>query len=287
MNGIKILNGNVEALTFLIGVILSAIISFVGYKSESLSRSGVVGAMVTGTLIFGFGGWAAGLMLLAFFASSSALSHFREAQKSAVAEEKFSKGGKRDLSQALANGGMAALLAVVWRLWPSTIWFAALAGAVAAVNADTWATELGVLNPHPPRSIITGRVVPVGTSGGISPLGTGAALAGAAFIGLVAWLLAQLPGAWLTPAYSRSPAIILVAAIAGLVSALFDSFLGATVQQIYYCDHCQKDTERVVHSCGTQTRALRGWSWMDNDVVNFLASVVGAAVGAALVEIVG
>lgn len=287
MNGIEIINGNVEAFTFLIGFILSSIISFIGYKSESLSGSGVVGAMVTGTLIFGFGGWAAGLLLLAFFASSSALSHFREAQKSAVAEEKFSKGGKRDLSQALANGGMAALLAVVWRLWPATIWFAALVGAIAAVNADTWATELGVLNPNPPRSITTGRVVPVGTSGGISPLGTGAALAGATLIGLVAWLMAQLPVAWLTPAYSRSPAIILVAAIAGLVSALFDSFLGATVQQIYYCDHCQKDTERVVHSCGTTTRPLRGWSWMDNDVVNFLASVIGAAVGAALVGIVG
>jgi uncharacterized protein (TIGR00297 family) len=269
--------------TFLVGVVLSAIISFVGYKGKSLSNSGVVGAMITGTLIFGFGGWPAGLLLLAFFASSSALSHFREAQKSAVAEEKFSKGGQRDLSQALANGGIAALLAVAWALQPSVIWFAALVGAIAAVNADTWATELGVLNPQPPRLITTGQVVPIGTSGGISLLGTGAALAGAGLIGGVAWLLAQFPGLWLTPAYSSSPAIILVAMISGLASALFDSLLGATVQQIYYCDHCQKDTERTLHSCGTTTRPLRGWHWMDNDVVNLLASAVGAIVGAGLV----
>lgn len=274
-------------LTFLIGFILSSIISFLGYKSQSLSKSGVVGALVTGTLIFGFGGWPAGLLLLAFFASSSALSHFREAQKNAIAEEKFSKGGQRDISQALANGGMAALLAVGWGLFPSPVWYAAIVGALAAVNADTWATELGVLNPQPPRLVTTGQVVPIGTSGGISPLGTGAALAGATFIGLVAWVITQFPTLWITPGYSHSPAIILLAAIAGLVSALFDSLLGATIQQIYYCDQCQKDTERVVHSCGTPTRPLRGWSWMDNDVVNFLASVVGAAVGAVLVGLLG
>lgn len=273
-------------ITFLVGVILSSLIGFIGYKSKSLSLSGVLGAVVTGTLIFGFGGWIAGVLLIAFFASSSALSHFRSAQKSVVAE-KFSKGGQRDLGQALANGGMAALLAIALWVWPSTVWYAAFVGALAAVNADTWATELGVLNPQPPRLITTGQVVPIGTSGGISALGTGAALFGAAFIGLIAWLLAQFPIAESTPAYSRSLAIILLAALAGLASALFDSLLGATVQQIYYCDHCQKDTERVVHSCGTTTRPLRGWHWLNNDVVNFLASLVGAGVGAALVRIMG
>ena len=269
-------------ITFLVGVILSSLIGFIGYKSKSLSLSGVVGAVITGTLIFGFGGWIAGVLLIAFFASSSALSHFREEQKSVVAEEKFSKGGQRDLGQALANGGIAALLAIAWWVWPSTVWYAAFVGSLAAVNADTWATELGVLNPQPPRLITTGQVVAVGTSGGISTLGTGAALLGATFIGLVAWLVAQFPIAEFTPVYSRSLAIILIAALAGLASALFDSFLGATVQQIYYCDHCQKDTERVVHSCGNTTRVLRGWHWLNNDMVNFLASVVGAGVGAAL-----
>jgi uncharacterized protein (TIGR00297 family) len=271
-------------LTFLLGFFLSIIIGFAGYKSSSLSRSGVLGAIVIGTLIFGFGGWVAGLLLIAFFASSSALSHFREAQKSTLAE-KFSKGGQRDLGQTLANGGVAALVAIVWWMQPSTEWYAALVGVLAAVNADTWATELGVLNPHPPRQITTGQVVPVGTSGGISLLGTGAALMGAAFIGILAWLLAQFPRLWLNSAYLHSPVIILIASLAGLISALFDSFLGATVQQIYYCDYCQKETERVVHTCGTSTRPLRGWHWMDNDIVNLLASVVGGAVGAAIVGI--
>lgn len=269
-------------LTFLVGFILSTLIGVAGYRSRSLSRSGVLGAIIIGTLIFGFGDWAAGLLLIAFFASSSALSHFREQQKSVLAE-KFSKGGQRDLGQTVANGGIAALLVIIWWMQPSTQWYAAIVGVLAAVNADTWATELGVLNLLPPRLITTGQVVPVGTSGGVSLFGTGAALMGGAFIGILAWLLAQFPAFWLSLAYLHSPLIILIATLAGLIGALFDSFLGATVQQIYYCDHCQKETERVVHTCGTATRQLRGWHWMNNDMVNFLASIMGGAVGAAIV----
>jgi uncharacterized membrane protein len=62
---------------------------------------------------------------------------------------------------------------------------------------------------------------------------------------------------------------------------LFDSLLGATIQAIYYCPLCHKETERhPLHTCGTSTSQRRGWYWLNNDLVNFLASVVGA--GSAL-----
>jgi uncharacterized membrane protein len=62
----------------------------------------------------------------------------------------------------------------------------AFGGAMAAVNADTWATELGIFNPLPPRLITTGKTVERGTSGGVTPLGYLAALGGSALIGLLA-----------------------------------------------------------------------------------------------------
>jgi hypothetical protein len=54
------------------------------------------------------------------------------------------------------------------------------------------------------------------------------------------------------------------------------------VQQIFYCDVCQKDTERSVHKCGAETRPLRGWRWLNNDLVNLWSSIAGGLVALAV-----
>lgn len=234
-----------------------------------------MGAIITGGLLFGFGGLSGAALLLAFFVSSSALSHFKESQKENLAE-KFSKGSQRDLGQALANGGAAALFMTIFGLTHEPLWWAASAAALAAANADTWATELGVLSKTPPRLITNGQVVEVGTSGGISGAGTLAALAGAFLIGLVAFIFALLD-----PSLQAGNPFVLLLFVtgSGLVASLFDSLLGATVQAIYYCDSCRKETERnPLHRCGTQTHLIRGWQWLDNDWVNFAATIVGAGI---------
>ena len=270
------------ALQTLVGLLLSAVIGYVGYRRQSLSGSGVAGAVLVGTIIFGLGGLPWGFLLVVFFVSSSALSHFKEAGKAEVAE-KFSKGGRRDLAQTLANGGVGALAAIGNALWPHPLWWAGFVGAIASVNADTWATELGVLSRRAPRLITTGQPVEPGTSGGLTATGTLAALGGAALIGLVAAGFDLVTGrvvAW-------AAWLILIAAAAGLLGSLVDSLLGATVQAIYYCDACGKETERhPLHGCGAPTRQIRGWCWMNNDRVNFLSSLFGAlAASAALILI--
>jgi uncharacterized protein (TIGR00297 family) len=262
-----------------IGLVLSLLIAAVAYRARSLSPSGALGAVLVGTIIFGLGGWAWGLLLIAFFVSSSALSHFRKARKSRL-DDTFAKTGRRDLAQTLANGGWGAALAV-FALFAPDRWplFAAFVGAMAAVNADTWATELGVLSPRLPRLITSRARVAVGTSGAISLYGTLAAAAGALFIGAAAVVLSPLEGyvpavrlAWLATA----------ALLGGLAGALVDSLLGATVQGVYWCERDQKETEKRVHGCGERTRLLRGWAWLDNEWVNFTCSVVGSAVAWAV-----
>ena len=266
------------ALQTLLGLVLSVIIGYVGYRRQSLSGSGMLGAVLVGTLIFGLGGLAWGFLLVVFFVSSSALSHFKEAGKAAVAE-KFSKGSRRDLAQTLANGGVGALAAICNALWPHPLWWAGYVGAIASVNADTWATELGVLSRTAPRLISTGKPVEPGTSGGLTAVGTLAALGGAALIGLVAAGFDLAAGQPL----ARVVLLVIIASAAGLAGSLADSLLGATVQAIYYCDACHKETERhPFHSCGTPTRQIRGWRWMNNDWVNFLSSLVGALLAAGL-----
>jgi uncharacterized protein (TIGR00297 family) len=264
-------------LELLGGLALSFVIGAIGYRRGALSHSGVAGALITGTLIFGLGGWEWGGLLVAFFASSSVLSFYRAREKRGLAE-KFAKGHRRDLGQALANGGLVALLAVLSHVRPHALWFFACAGAMAAVNADTWATELGVLSPHPPRLITTGQRVEVGASGGVTWLGTGASLGGALTIGLLGGLALLI----LRQCWAEGAALLLAATAGGVGGSLFDSLLGATAQAIYWCDVCGKETERRVHGCGTETRQLRGTRWLGNDMVNFLASAVGALVAAGI-----
>ncbi|MGB3715201.1 MAG: DUF92 domain-containing protein [Candidatus Promineifilaceae bacterium] len=252
----------------LLAFAISLAIVVVAFWRGSLSTSGAIGALVVGTLIFGFGGWEWGILLGVFFVSSSLLSHFREEDKR-IAAEKFDKGHRRDIGQVFANGGLGSVIAVLSYLTLWAGWFPMFVGVMATVTADTWATELGTLAKRPPRLITTGQQVEVGSSGGVSPMGTAASATGGLIVGLLAGLL--VPGLSTTGA-------TLMGTLGGLAGSVIDSLLGATIQQIYYCDNCQKDTERKVHKCGHDTRPLRGWSWLNNDLVNLLASAAGGIV---------
>jgi uncharacterized protein (TIGR00297 family) len=264
------------------GFVLSTLIAWGGYQKRSLSRSGVAGAVILGTLIFGLGGWIWGLLLIAFFVSSSLLSRYKEAEKEGLAE-KFAKGHQRDLGQALANGGWGAVLAVLYFLRPDPLLFIAFVGAMATVNADTWGTEVGVLSSTMPRLVTNGKSVPVGTSGGVTSLGTLAALAGGLFIGLVAFILRLVDSLWQTGQWPWTDLwVLFFAGLGGLAGCFFDSLLGATVQGIYYCEGCQKETESQVHRCGRETCLRRGWRWLDNDMVNFISSAVGGVIAVLL-----
>jgi uncharacterized protein (TIGR00297 family) len=260
-----------KELQLLLGFILAVLIAFIAHRAHSLSKSGALAAAITGTIIFGVGGWQWAILLLAFFITSSGLSRTFKKHKQGL-DEKYSKGHERDAGQVFGNGGIAALFALLYGFFPGTLWpWMGFAATLAAVNADTWATELGVLNPHPPRMINNLRkVVEKGTSGGISLVGTLAALIGSALIATLAILF---------PAENLSLNIgdWFLITLSGLAGSLFDSLLGATVQAIYYCPRDRKETERhPLHLCGTGTIHLRGWKWLTNDWVNFACGAMGA-----------
>ena len=258
------------------GLILAIIVAWAAHKAHTLSRSGAFAAAFVGTVIFGVGGWPWAVLLLAFFATSSLLSRLFRKQKAGL-DEKYSKGHERDAGQVFGNGGMAALLAGLHGLFPQSLWpWMGFAAALAAVNADTWATELGVLNPSMPRLITDlSKRVEKGTSGGVSWWGTTAAFLGSGLIAALA--------VWLSPFEGLGWGHWLLITLAGLAGSLLDSLLGATVQAIYYCPSCQKETEKHPrHTCGTETTLVRGRGWLNNDWVNFACAALGAGLGVLL-----
>lgn len=250
-----------------LGALLAALIGLAAWLKGALTPSGVLGAILTGAAVFGLSGWPGGLALVAFFVSGSLLSRLFRQRKAAV-EADFAKTGTRDLGQALANGGVAAVAAVAHAATGDAAWLGAVLGSLAAAAADTWATELGVLSHTPPRLVTTFRRVPPGTSGAVSLHGTLAAVGGGLLIGLVGALAGPL-GWRLLPWVT----------LAGLAGSFLDSLLGATVQGIYWCPRCRKETERRTHGCGSPTRLHRGLPVVGNDLVNLLATVTGGVVG--------
>lgn len=202
---------------------------------------------------------------MSYFIAGSALSKLGEREKAELVGPIVQKSGDRDARQVLANGGVYALAALGYLIFPSPVWYAVGAGALAASAADTWATEIGTLAGGEPVSILSAKRVPPGTSGGITPIGTLAGAGGALFIGAVA-------------ALAHWPVPFAAAALGGMAGALADSVLGAVIQARRWCDVCSKSTERVVHSCGAPTRHAGGVAGFDNDAVNAVCSGVGALV---------
>jgi len=258
----------IDSTRILLGLVISTAIGAVAYRRGSLSRSGWLGAIITGTLTFGFGGWAHGVTLVFFFVSSVLWSRLKKSRKAALEAVVFEKGSQRDIWQALANGGLAAGACVAGALMPDVraLWDAIFVGAMATVAADTWATELGTLSTTPPRLITTMTPVPRGTSGAISRMGTLATLAGAV----------ATAGVFVVAAGNAPWQLVVIGGVAGLIGSLSDSLMGATVQRIYQGAHGL--TERAFDAAGHAHPLVRGWRWMNNDMVNLGSAAIGAII---------
>ncbi|HEY44594.1 MAG TPA: DUF92 domain-containing protein [Anaerolineae bacterium] len=252
-----------------LGLLLGAGVSALAYRAGHLTANGALMATLVGGLTFGFGGLIPAVFLILFFISSSVLSRVGAKRKLSLVMT-FAKGGRRDIGQVLANGAVPVILAMIYGLTQGSVWLVGMVGALAASTADTWATEIGVLALRRPYMITTGRRVEPGTSGAVTPEGTLAALVGAGVIGSAAWLLQGVG------------TLFVLALVGGVIGALFDSLLGATIQAIYHCPRCDKETERhPYHICGSETHLRRGWHWLSNDGVNFASSVIGGLVAMA------
>ena len=200
-------------------------------------------------------------MLAAFFVSSNLISRVFPPRLSPLDP----KGERRDAWQVYANGGPAALAAVLpadvgLRLWLVT-------ASLAAAAADTWATSIGTHSRGPTRLLGSSRLVPPGTSGGV----TGAGFVGAAIGAMVVSAAGAL-------AHGRT-SLFAAGTLIGFSGMVLDSFAGGRWQGRFQCLHCGQPSERRVHRCGHITERRAGVSWLSNDGVNLLATTLALAAG--------
>ena len=251
--------------TGLVAVGAAGAVSAVAWRLGALSGAGAVAGTIVGGTVFGFAGLGPAVVLVLFFVSSSALSA-------------LPGGGarsRRGARQVLANGSVAALAACFHSVHPLAD--PALLGAVAAATADTWATEIGVRLGRRPRSILTLRRQPRGTSGAVSAPGTlGSAAAALAVAGL---------GGWVVP--GLEPGALIAIALGGLAGSLADSVAGAGFQAVYRCPACGAAPEVARHAdCPERALRVSGLPGVDNDAVNLIATATGATVSALVLTLV-
>jgi uncharacterized protein (TIGR00297 family) len=253
---------------FFLGEGMAFGVALVAFVFGALDLSGAIAAFLLGTAIFGVGGWRFSIPILLFFITSSFLSQLPRRWAN-TATDMIAKGARRDAAQVLANGLLPAIVVIGSLGINQTTAFLLYLGGVAAATADTWATEIGLASSGKPRSIITGKIVAPGTSGGITLAGIVGAILGASLIATAGWWSHK----WFTREVIRWDHFVGII-LAGVVAHFIDSLLGATLQRKNSCPVCAKLTERNQH-CGQQTLYASGISWMDNDVVNLICGLSG------------
>lgn len=303
-------------LAFLVGLIavseydvggfavwLSVVMVFflVANRLRFLDASGsLVGGLLALVLVLvaSEGGYGWILAPLAFFVLASLLSKFGARRKSKTAPL-TDKSHKRDAGQVLANGGVGAMVALIYfllgfgsywcdftcevtRVEHALYW--GFVGSFAAAAADTFATEIGTYFRHPTWSVWSLRRVEVGRSGGISIPGLIGAVLGSTAVIWTGWMLQYRPGiSGGVPAISEGIvsiqtkwqiAAVLVAS--GVIASFVDSILGATVQAKYR-DSQGRLTERM-HENRVALPLVSGYRWMTNDRVNLACTAVGALI---------
>lgn len=259
----------INIFTLVLAVLVCAILGALSFKLKFVSFSGLIAAFFIGVLIFVFPpeGWKWFLIILIFHTVAAQFTKYKYEikRRKGFAQE---KGGAREWPNIFANGGVATLFAVAGGFSSLGVFVFGFIGAVSTATADTLATEIGLLNKDLPRLITNLRKkVPAGTSGGVSLMGEIGTILGGLIIG-ISVLLLDIGN------YDNSM-IIVAAVISGLIGCTFDSFIGATIQGMFKCKICQNITENKKH-CGNHTIKVRGSYFIDNNMVNLMATTVGA-----------
>ncbi|AMQ19226.1 DUF92 domain-containing protein [Thermococcus peptonophilus] len=230
-------------LNIIADIITVLLLGILAYRSRALDANGSVAAGFLGLGVLVFGGIWTFLALLVFLILGVLATKYKY-------KEKVKKGlaqpnnGTRGLGNVLGNGLAVLIFLLIETAVKEDIFWAATFASIATVNGDTLASELGKILGRRPRLITNLKPVTPGTDGAVSLQGEIIALIGALIIALFA-----------LPLTTHTWEMILAVTVGGFIGVNIDSLIGATLEE-------------------------KGIT--DNNSTNFLASLFGGLIGAAL-----
>ena len=205
---------------FVVFFLLLVAVIFYSIRKDKLTIAGVMAAALMGCLVFmGFG--LKGIAIMgAFFLLGNLATSWKINIKEKLGAAEYAHG-RRNASQVLANGGVAALLGLLASIFPvyHPVFFLMMASSLSSATADTLSSELGTLYGRGFYNILSFKKDIRGENGVISLEGTLFGLAGSALIALIYALTTNFN------------VDFLIIVLAGTIGNFIDSILGATLER--------------------------------------------------------
>ena len=203
---------------FLLGVLLfMSAGSFFLFKWRFLTRFGSLAAWLLGVYLLGVMGWKWFVPVVMFFITSVVFTKIHTGVK-----KKKKEFNGRNAWQVTANILWAVISSALFLITKNELFIYFFIAFVAAVAADTWASELGPLLNKRSFSLADFRMHKAGITGGVSFFGTLAALTGALFISAVSYFIFFGEWNWV---------IILLLSFSAFLACFADTLLGTFVEE--------------------------------------------------------
>ena len=215
---------------------------------SALTPAGFFNSMALGTMLWttlGWRGWSYCVLYLILGQLVTKVK-FQEKSDRGLAEGRGGKRGPENVWGSAATALICAACSVQGESFlgiSSSLYLLGYVASLATKLADTFASEIGKAYGKTTFLITNLKRVEPGTEGAVSAEGTAAAAVGGLLLSLYGYAIRLIDG----------PQQIAIATVAAFLATNAESFIGATLQE------------------------KEGFAFMTNEVVNFINTLIGAA----------
>jgi len=220
--------------------------------NKMLTAEGFANAFVLGTMLWSTLGWRGWTLCVAYLFLGQAVTKvkFQEKEKAGIAEGRGGRRGPENVWGSALTGLICAACSVQgngsFLGISSEVYILGYVASLSTKLADTFASEIGKAYGKTTFLITTFERVEPGTEGAVSAEGTAAAVLGGFLLSLYGYAVNFI--SWKG---------VVVSTVAAFLATNAESLIGATLQE------------------------KEGMTWMTNEVVNFINTLIGAGIAIA------